>query len=206
MTERLLTGGAVFAALFVALGSWVIHHPLAPVDVAGKMLLGMDSRLAIALTKTGYGPVLTVLGIVTVAGALALRLSPRLALVIAGSQIISQFAVNICKDVFHRDRPGAWLYRHELGYSYPSGHAATAIVFYGAWLIVLWNSALPVCVRAVGAVLLVVWAFGIAWSRVALGAHYVTDVAGGLLFGVAWLSVVAALIAGVGAGFAGHRA
>jgi undecaprenyl-diphosphatase len=39
---------------------------------------------------------------------------------------------------------------------------------------------------------------GIPWSRVALGAHYVTDVAGGLLYGVAWLFAYVTLVRALG--------
>ncbi len=206
MTGRLLTAGAVLAVLFVALGLWVKHHSLSRLDADGESVLRGDSPLAVALTQTGYGSILTALGVATIAGALALRVSPRLALAIGASQLASQVAVTILKRLFDRARPAAWLYRHEPGFSYPSGHATTAVVFYGAWLIVLWNSALPGPVRGAGTMLLAAWALGIGWSRVALGAHYVTDVAGGLLFGGAWLCIVIALAACSGAGFAGHRA
>jgi hypothetical protein len=48
-------------------------------------------------------------------------------------------------------RPDVWLDRHEPGFSYPSGHATTAVVFYGAWVAVLWTSPRgPVLLRAGG--------------------------------------------------------
>ena len=39
-----------------------------------------------------------------------------------------------------------------------------------------------------------VCAVGISWSRLALGAHYLTDVVGGLLFGAAFLCAALAII------------
>jgi len=41
---------------------------------------------------------------------------------------------------------------------------------------------------------LAVCAVAIPWSRLALGAHYATDVLGGLLLGAAWLCLVFAAL------------
>ncbi|HEX2575241.1 MAG TPA: phosphatase PAP2 family protein, partial [Aquihabitans sp.] len=80
------------------------------------------------------------------------------------------------------------------GQSFPSGHAMSSTVTYGALVIALWPH-LPRRARvpaAVGAVL-VVLAIGV--SRLVLGVHFVTDVAGGHLLGVAWLAGATAAFA-----------
>lgn len=188
MTGRLLAAGGVCAGLFVLLGLFVARHPLSRFDALAGGLRGTNVGLATMFTVSGYGPAVTLLGLGSVAGALALRLSIRIPLAILVSQAASQaLVVNVIKGVFARARPDAWLYRHEPGFSYPSGHATTAVVFYAAWILVLWASPLPDPLRTAGVVSLAVWALGIGWSRIALGAHYPTDVAGGVLFGFAWL-------------------
>ena len=76
------------------------------------------------------------------------------------------------------------------GFSFPSGHTLNATVFYGVMLLVF----LPIIPRRLrklvtGLVVAIVLLVGI--SRVALGAHYPSDVAGGWLLGVAWLAITA---------------
>ena len=76
-------------------------------------------------------------------------------------------------------------------YSFPSGHTLNAIVFYVALALILW----AVFGRRVGLVTLVIAAVlsvGVGVSRIYLGYHYLTDVVGGLLAGIAWLLVVGA--------------
>ncbi len=74
-------------------------------------------------------------------------------------------------------------------YSFPSGHASGATLFYGflACLLVrhVAASAKRIAIIA-GAALLVV---GVCVSRVYLGAHYLTDVLAGMAEGLAWLAI-----------------
>ena len=73
------------------------------------------------------------------------------------------------------------------GQSFPSGHAFTSTAIYGALLLCF----LPVIARrwrswaVAGYVVLVL---AIAFSRLALGVHFVTDVVGGIVLGGAWLT------------------
>jgi undecaprenyl-diphosphatase len=195
LTVRLLVAGGVCFALFVALSRVIVRERLSRSDlVLSANLHGANVPFASVLTVSGYGPTLTVLGLGSIAAAFALRLPAAVPLVILVSQALSQLLVNVSKSLFARARPDAWLYRHEPGFSYPSGHAVTAVVFYGAWAVVLWSSPLPAAVRIAGTTLLVAWALGIGLSRVALGAHYPSDVAGGFLFGLAWLCFALAAV------------
>jgi undecaprenyl-diphosphatase len=77
-----------------------------------------------------------------------------------------------------------------LANSFPSAHALNATVFYGAMLLV-FLPALRGRLRGltVGLVAAVVVTIGL--TRVALGIHYLTDVLGGWLLGVAWLGLTA---------------
>jgi len=74
--------------------------------------------------------------------------------------------------------------------SFPSGHTAAAVCFYGSIAaIVVWHSRR----RWIGVVAVIVCAavpLTIAVSRVYRGMHYPTDVLAGALLGALWLTVV----------------
>jgi membrane-associated phospholipid phosphatase len=74
-----------------------------------------------------------------------------------------------------------------------------ALLVYWTWAWFVWNSDLPRAVRYTLAPLLVLWGCGVIWSRLALGAHYVTDLIGGLLLATAALSVASAVGSAMGA-------
>ena len=99
----------------------------------------------------------------------------RLALAIVGLAVL----VLLVKRVFRRRRPeGEWgaIYRKTDPHSFPSGHAARM-----AMLAVLAAALGP----AWFAWLLLAWAPLVALARVAMGVHYLSDVIGGALLGLA---------------------
>ncbi|HET7010742.1 MAG TPA: phosphatase PAP2 family protein [Anaerolineales bacterium] len=96
-------------------------------------------------------------------------------------------AVMSIKLLIRRRRPeGTWgsIYRLTDPHSFPSGHAARAVLL--AVLAVGWGPAWL-------ALVLILWAPLVALARVAMGLHYVSDIVGGgllgLLAGVATLAV-----------------
>lgn len=78
------------------------------------------------------------------------------------------------------------------GKSFPSGHTMGATVVYGALLIAFW-AVLPQRWRVGALVATVVLVLAVASSRLLLGVHFVSDVVGSLLLGLAWLSGSAAV-------------
>ncbi|HEY1654334.1 MAG TPA: phosphatase PAP2 family protein [Candidatus Tumulicola sp.] len=93
---------------------------------------------------------------------------------------------------FMRPRRLDWIVRREAAFSYPSSHAAIVTGFYLLWARMIAVSDLPRAVRATLPALLAALAAAVCWSRLALGAHYLTDLAGGALLAIAIVSVALA--------------
>jgi undecaprenyl-diphosphatase len=74
-----------------------------------------------------------------------------------------------------------------LGKSFPSGHAMSATVTYGA-LALVFLPALPRRWRPVALCGVVLLVLAIGTSRLFLGVHFVSDVVGGFVLGLAWLA------------------
>ena len=101
------------------------------------------------------------------------------------------------KELAARPRPDAALALvEETGYAFPSGHTVFATAFYGGLIYLLghWGAFpdRPVLRRAIqGALALFIVAVGA--SRIYLGAHWPSDVIGGLLFGGLCLAALIAV-------------
>jgi membrane-associated phospholipid phosphatase len=128
----------------------------------------------------------------TVLVTVALRLKHHWAsaLLFAGS-VVGGFALNaLLKIAFARERPDLWpALVTELTYSFPSGHATMGTVFFGGLAAVVLHLSRRPIVRVAALVLSTAAILMIAASRVYLGAHWTTDVAGGVLVGLFWVSV-----------------
>jgi undecaprenyl-diphosphatase len=99
----------------------------------------------------------------------------RMLLAIAGLAAV----VLVIKFAIRRRRPeGEWgsLYRMTDPHSFPSGHAARSFLI--AALVVAWGPAWLVPI-------IVAWAPLVALARVAMGLHYLSDIVGGAILGLA---------------------
>ena len=145
-----------------------------------------------ALTQLGHVGWMALLGLLTCAWLLQRRawlLAGAWALGVAGVGLW----IRILKVAIGRDRPEVqWVVEH--GYSFPSGHSAGTLVCYGllVWVLVRLLRPTHSCLWAALAALLVL---AVGCSRILLGVHYVSDVVGGWLLGLAWLACVLGLTA-----------
>lgn len=81
--------------------------------------------------------------------------------------------------------------------SFPSAHAQAAVVGFALLLLVFLPS-LAGAWRPVAETLAVLAVLAIGFSRIALGVHYVSDVAGGFVLGAAWVAAMTAAFNVVG--------
>lgn len=111
----------------------------------------------------------------------------RVALFLGAANILGGVLDTIVKVVVDRPRPEfVDPIAHAFGKSFPSGHTMASTVGYGSLLLVLLPFIPPRRrVLAVGGYFFVVALIGL--SRLALGVHFVSDVLGGFVLGMAWL-------------------
>jgi len=113
---------------------------------------------------------------------------PRLAVFLVVTALGGGLLDTVVKEAVDRPRPSLVdpvATAH--GKSFPSGHTMSSTFVYGALVLVF----LPVIGRryrpvVIGGAVILVLAIG--FSRLALGVHYITDVVGGFVLGLAWLA------------------
>jgi membrane-associated phospholipid phosphatase len=201
---QLGAAAVVLFAVFLVLGRRLSQTELGRPDTHAIWFRGQLMQLAILFTRSGRSRAMTTWCIIAILVYAVLHLPIRIAIGMALSQLLSQIIVELFKKYYARVRPDYWLVGLEAGHSYPSGHSCTAIVFFIGWAIVVALGTLSGGVKAAAIAALALWAIGIAWSRLALGAHYLSDVCGGALFGCAWLAAILAIASNFFMVFSGY--
>ena len=171
--------------------------------VTNDPIVRMDRSVARWLHAHTTGPLVDVLEAVTAAGSTIFLAAATLtagALLAARRRFsgvlllllvfVGGALVNVAlKHGFERPRPP---FADELaggaeGFSFPSGHANVSIAVYGALVIVMLRDLASRAARIACVVAAVVLVTLIGFSRLYLGAHYLSDVLAGFAAGIAWL-------------------
>jgi membrane-associated phospholipid phosphatase len=189
--RRLLPLAAVLLALYAVLGSFVASSPPGPLDRAALALRGHGVPLAVGLTEAATLPVYVGVCVVLLIFGFVRR-DWLLRVVISVATLVAAWQTSdFFKLVFARPRMSGWIAIHETSFSYASGHATLSAAFYGLWACYLAASGHGRG-RLVVAWLLVAFILAVGWARLALGAHYLSDVVGGYLLGAAFASLALA--------------
>lgn len=98
------------------------------------------------------------------------------------------------KSAFRRPRPLDVGVYAEPSFSFPSGHAAVAVAFYGFVAYALAKSLRAWSSRVNMASVWIALVLAVGFSRMYLGVHYLSDVLGGYLLGALWLIAAVALV------------
>jgi undecaprenyl-diphosphatase len=81
-------------------------------------------------------------------------------------------------------------------YSYPSGHVLEAVTIFGIIAILVWRSSLPRWLRIGFPVAVAIFVVLVGFARMAIDAHYPSDVLAGLLAGIGVVGLFAVLTSG----------
>jgi membrane-associated phospholipid phosphatase len=170
--------------LDVVVAEWLHRHAVAPLTHA--MLVWTDLHSTIAV-----GAYTTVIAI-----ALAIERRWR-ALVLVVVAIGGGMALNVLmKLAFHRARP---MFDHPLltlsSYSFPSGHVAGSTIFYGLGVLWVFSCTRRLRWRVLAVVAAALLVAAVAFSRMYLGVHYLSDVGAAFAEGVAWLAICESALA-----------
>ncbi|MBC7706362.1 MAG: VTT domain-containing protein [Rhodoferax sp.] len=193
--------GLLIAAMMLLGGTWmflgiledvVSGDPLVQFDhvvftALQKLRTGLVDKLMIAITELGSA-VVAIAVISAVAVVLTWKRCWRTLAYWLTAVGFAQALVWILKMTFERARPIA-MYVGADRFSFPSGHAASSIVLYGFLAFLLAHEKTPKIRLTIK--MLVAGLVGlIAFSRLYLGAHWLSDVLASLSLGTAWVALL----------------
>jgi undecaprenyl-diphosphatase len=98
------------------------------------------------------------------------------------------------KALFRRSRPDTAVMEDISRYSFPSGHTMSAFIFCCIAGYLTWKTKLHVALKILIIFLLLILALLVGFSRIILGVHYPSDVAGSLALGISWVLLSVSLL------------
>lgn len=101
--------------------------------------------------------------------------------------IVSALSNIALKQVINRARPDAAHLVSVETLSYPSGHAMSAMAFYGFLIFLFYNFKLNRLLKSILILIFILLIAAIGVSRIYLGVHFPSDVAGGFIAGFIWV-------------------
>lgn len=206
-TRRALAAASC-AALFALLTALILARHGAPYafdEAWHRWSLRRRSPVPVALargiTATGSGPVPYVCAVA--AGLIAGR-GPRGRMLAAAGALgflllVQGVRYSVMYGVARPRPPVADWAAPASGFAFPSGHATTSALVAGLLAWAAWRRAAPAAARLCGA-LVACWAVAVGLSRIYLGVHWPTDVLGGWLYALTWLTAATAVLAVLGGG------
>jgi len=185
----------VAVTVFVALSEQVIAGgEMAAFDAAFARALHNETspeweRLFDAVSWLGSRHVLAFATLV-VAAALILRRRMIIAIAWLAAQAGGGLLNLALKETFERTRPEfADPLLASSSWSFPSGHAMGTFIFCGLACYLVFRARRSWIAVAIALILALSWCVVMAFSRLYLGVHFVSDVLAGLIAGTAWVSV-----------------
>jgi undecaprenyl-diphosphatase len=133
--------------------------------------------------KYGYLAVLVTFALITY---LAFK-KWRYVLQITGVLLLSAVSNLLLKRFINRARPTAEHLVNVTTLSYPSGHSMSAMAFYGFLMYLIYTFKMNIFLKVSLMITLFLFVLSIGISRIYLGVHFPTDVAGGYIAGLFWV-------------------
>lgn len=97
--------------------------------------------------------------------------------------------IQALKDIIRSPRPTNGIVP-ESGFSFPSGHATSTMVFFGMLTYFAWQQGKSTKAKALSSTLYIAIEALVGFSRVYLNVHWLSDILGGYLLGAFWLTLL----------------
>jgi undecaprenyl-diphosphatase len=177
LAEDVFTGDPI-VQVDLSVAVWLHEHALAPLTSAMLVVTNVHSTLGVIILAVIFGAWL--------AWKRYWWWLLTLALTLPGGMLVNV----LMKYAFHRARPNLENPLITLStYSFPSGHTAGAMLFYGTLAAFAISRMAGWHGRAWTVVAAVAMAALVGFSRMYLGVHYLSDVIGAALESLAWLAL-----------------
>ena len=173
----------------VATGDTLVRADTAVYDLLQELRTPIGDVVMVAVTELGDSRVVIAVSLAALGWLAWQRAWRTMAYWIAAVSLASGFNTAI-KVALTRPRPVPELYQGWGAFSFPSGHTTVNAAMYGFLVFLVARELRPAWkVPTVAAAMSII--FMIALSRLYLGAHWLSDVVGGLAFGTTWIAVLA---------------
>ncbi len=196
-----LTVGFLASAVLVILLSLVLDEVTelpGPLGIDRSVTMAMQDFHTPARTRalravTNLGDYRFLVPCMLIASGLLAAAGRRVsALLFLGSVLGGWALESIMKIAFHRHRPDLWpALVTEKTFSFPSGHATMCTLFFGGVAALVFHVTRRRTYRVAAVALAIPLALAVDFSRVYLGAHWLTDVIAGSLLGLFWVVLCA---------------
>ncbi len=172
--------------LFCVIAFLVMRDGVTPLDLAlcSRIYALRTETLTAVLTPITYLGNWQTVTMICIALLFFQKTRRHFGVPLATSCIVSTLLYEALKRIFQRPRPDLSLHLiTQGGFSYPSGHSMTGLVFYGLLIVLLWHHVENPKARVVFTAAFSLLFLTIGFSRIYLGVHYPTDVLGGWSLG-----------------------
>ena len=174
---------------FLALTEDVFNKEIMQGDIIGYKMISTflisDFVTPIAKFITNFGGAVF-LSIATIALLLLIK-NKKIGLSIFSNIVIITILNQLLKRILRRPRPTELRIVEETGYSFPSGHSITSMVFYGYLVYLTYKYINNKKIKIPLIIFLILLIPTIGLSRIYLGVHYASDVLCGFLLGTIYL-------------------
>ena len=188
---------AGLVGLLIAAGEIIVHSAAitgfdrhVTSDAVASRTPALNSAMRV-VTWLGSWVALTALACAILVLVLTKRLRVAVAFIVVLTWAGEALGVRIAKEVVARDRPpqAIWVVRAH-GWSFPSGHTATAAFVFTVAALSIAAVSRHRAVRLLGWLLAGLAVAATGFSRVELGVHWTTDVIASIIFVAAWVAAI----------------